>query len=143
MAVTAKIYSNCPLNALEKLMNLETDSIKCMLTTDAYAVSQDNDNFKDDVTNEVVGAGYVAGGTAVANPAVTIAAKVTKFDGDDVEWAASTITARYAVVYDDTPVGDGAKPLLIYVDFGEDKSSDNGTFKIEWHANGIFTITVA
>ena len=143
MPVTAKAYSNMPLNALEKVMNLETDTIKCMLCTSSYTPDQDAHDFKDDITNEVSGTGYTAGGAEVANPAVTIAAKGTKFDGDDVEWAASTITARYAVLYDDTPVGDGAKPLLIYVDFGEDKSSENGTFKIQWHENGIFTITVA
>lgn len=143
MAVTAKAYSNMPLNALEKLMNLETDTIKCMLCTASYTPNQDAHDFKNDITNEVSGTGYTAGGAEVANPAVTISAKVTKFDGDNVAWANSTITARYAVLYDDTPAADADKPLLIYVDFGEDKSSENGTFQITWDASGIFTVTVA
>jgi len=143
MAVTAKAYSNFPLNALEKVMNLETDTIKCMLCTSSYTPDQDAHDFKDNVDNEVSGTGYTAGGATVADPAVTIASKVTKFDGTDVEWTSSTLTARYAVIYDDTPSGDGAKPLLCYIDFGEDKSSENGTFRIEFHASGIITVTVA
>jgi len=143
MAVTAKAYSNMPLNALEKLMNLETDSIKCMLCTSSYTPDQDAHDFKDDITNEVTGTGYTAGGAAVANNAVTISAKVSKFDGDNVAWESSTITARYAVLYDDTPAAEADKPLLIYVDFGEDKSSENGTFQITWNASGIFTVTIA
>lgn len=143
MAVTAYVYSNCMLNALEKVMNLETDTIKCMLCTSVYTPDQDAHDFKDDVTNEVVGTGYTAGGAAAANPAATIAAKVTKFDADDVEWVTSTITARYAVLYDDTPATAATKPLLVLVDFGADKSSENGTFKLAWNASGIFTITVA
>lgn len=143
MAVTAYVYANCPLNALEKVMNLETDTIKCMLCTSSYTPNQETHDFKDDVDNEVSGTGYTAGGAEAANPAVTIAAKVVTFDADDVQWTTSTITARYAVLYDDTPVGDSAKPLIMYVDFGENKSSENGTFKVAWNASGIFTITVA
>ena len=143
MAVTAKVYSHAPLAALEKLVNLETDTIKAMLCTSSYTPSQDDHDFKDDVDNEVTGTGYTAGGAAAANPAVTIAAKVVKFDADDVEWTTSTITARYAVLYDDTPEGDAAKPLLVLIDFGENKSSENGTFKLAFNASGIFTVTVA
>lgn len=145
MAVSAKAYSLMPLAALEKLMDLGTgnDVIKCMLCTSTYTPAQDTHDFKDDITNEVSGSGYVAGGETVANSAVTTTARVTKFDGDDVQWTSSTITARYAILYDDTPGSDATRPLLIYVDFGEDKSSENGTFKIAWNASGVFTITVS
>lgn len=143
MAVTAVVYSNCLLNALESVMNLETDTIKCMLCTSSYTPDQDAHDFKDDVDNEVAGTGYTAGGAEVANPAITISAKVTKFDGDDVQWTTSTLTARYAVIYDDTPAADADKPLLVLIDFGENKSSVNGTFKLQFHASGISTFTVS
>jgi len=143
MAVTAKVYSHAPLAALEKLVNLETDTIKFMLCTSSYTPDQDAHDFKDDVTNEVSGTGYTAGGAAAANPAVTISGKVVTFDADDVQWVSSTLTARYAVGYDDTPAGDGNKPLLVLIDFGENKSSENGTFKLQFNASGIFTVTVA
>lgn len=143
MAVTAKLYSYLPLHALEKAIDLENDTIKCMLCTSSYTPAQNTHDFKDDVDNEVSGTGYSAGGAEVANPAVTIATTVTTFDGDDVQWTSSTITARYAVIYDDTPAGDSAKPLICYIDFGEDKSSESGTFKIQFHGDGVATITVA
>jgi len=145
MAVSAKAYSHMPASAIEKLMDLgnANDTIKVMLCTSTYTPSQDNHAFKDDITNEVSGSGYSATGATLANQAVTTTARVTKFDADDVEWTSSTITARYAVIYDATPGSDAARPLLLYIDFGEDKSSENGTFKIQWNASGIFTITVA
>lgn len=37
----------------------------------------------------------------------------------------------------------GTSLLISLVNFGADKSSDNGTFEIQWNGSGIFTITVA
>lgn len=146
MAVTALAYSNFPLHALKAaIVSMHGSAVwKVMLCTATYTPNQDTHDFKDDVTNEVeAGGGYSAGGVALANTAVTVTGKVTKFDADDAEWLASTITARYAVIYDSTQAEDSAKPICLYVDFGENKSSENGTFKIQWHASGILTITVA
>lgn len=146
MAVSAKCYGNMPLNAIKALitdLNAAGTDVKCMLCTSSYTPNQDTHEAKDDITNEVSGTGYTAGGVSLANKAVTYASRVTKFDADDVQWTSSTITARYAVLYDNAPAADGDKKLLLWVDFGEDKKSENGTFKIEWNASGIFTITVA
>ena len=144
MAVSAKAYSNMPLNALKKLLsdlNAGGTVVKCMLLTSSYTPNQETDVKKADiVANEVSGTGYTAGGATLANKAVTEATRVTKFDGDDVQWTESTITARYAVLYDDTSTDD---LLLIWVDFGANKSSENGTFKLQFNAGGIFAITVA
>lgn len=120
-----------------------SDTIKVMLCTDAYTPNQDTHVFKSDITNEVVGVGYVAGGATLASKSLgyTAGTNVIKFDADDVSWAASTITARYAVIYDATPGADAADPLLGYVDFGANVSSVAGAFTITWAAAGIFTIT--
>lgn len=144
MAVTLKLYSHFPEHALKELIDLGApDAIKVALCTSSYTPSQDNHDFFDDITNEVSDGNYVAGGATMGSPAITLTARVLKFDGDDVQWASSTITARYAIIYDSTPSNGGNKPLIGYVDFGEDKVSENGTFKIQWNASGIFTITVA
>ena len=143
MAVTAKLYSHLPYALANKLANLETDTIKVMLCTSTYTPDQNAHDYKDDVTNEVSGTGYTAGGATIANNTITISTTTTKFDGDDAAWASSTITARYAVIYDSTPATDAARPLIAYVDFGENKSSENGTFQLTWNASGIFTITVS
>ncbi len=83
---------------------------------------------------------------------ITLGSKTSTYDGTnnvivldaaDVTWSSSTITARYAVVYDDTPATAGTKPLIGYVDFGSDQSSTNGNFTITWDSTGIVRITVA
>lgn len=146
MAVSGEMYGLYHLNAAKGLITDLNDAgtaVKVALCTSTYTPNQDTHNDFADITNEVVGAGYAAGGAALATKAVTYASRVTKFDADDVEWAASTITARYAIVYDSEPVAEGDECLICWIDFGEDKSSVDGTFKITWNASGIFTTTVA
>lgn len=144
MAVTAFWYGQALKAALNKEIDFDTDTIKVMLCTSTYAPNQDTHVYKDvSVTNEVTGTGYTAGGAALTTKTITYdgATNVVKLDADDVTWASSTITARYAVIYDDSPASN--KPLLGYVDFGADQSSNNGNFTITWDAAGILKITVA
>lgn len=144
MAVTAKWYGQALLKALNKEINWSSDTIKVMLCTSTYVPDQDNHIYKDiSVTNEVTGTGYTAGGVTLASKTITYtgATNIIALDAADVTWASSTITARYAVIYDDSPASN--KPLLGYVDFGADQSSSSGNFTITWDANGILKITVS
>jgi len=133
-------------NAFKKLImdgtiDLDTDTIKVMLVTSGYTPSQDNDDYIDDVTNEVAGTGYTAGGAELANKSVTQDNVDNEgvFDADDVIWANSTITARGAVLYKDTGT-PATSPVIAYLDFTEDKSSNNGDFKIEWGSEGVLNL---
>lgn len=146
MAVSAKWYGQALLKALNKEIDWDTDTIKVMLCTSTYTPDQDSHIYKSSVTNEVAnGNGYTTGGATLANKTITYtgATNVIKLDADDVTWTTSTITARYAVVYDDAPATDATKPLLGYVDFGQDFSSSNGNFTITWDSAGLFTITAS
>lgn len=145
MAVTAKFYGNAFVSAFNKEVDFNSDTIKAMLCTSTYTPDQDAHQYKSSVTNEVTGTGYTAGGATIASPSITYtgATNTLKLDGGDVSWASSTITARYAVVYDDTPATDATKPLICWVDFGADVSSSNGTFSVTWDAAGIATVTVS
>lgn len=144
-AVTAFWYGNAFISVFNKLLDIDTDAIKCMLTTVTYVPNQDTEDFKNDVTNEVTGTGYTATGTTLTTPvqSYTGGTNVWAFDTDDALWSTSTITARIAVVYDSTPATDATRPLLSYVDFGADQSSSGGDFKIVWNAGGIFKVTVS
>lgn len=144
MAVTANLYGQFPLSALSSQANLTADTIKVMLCTSTYTPNQDTHRYKSSVTNEVTGTGYTAGGATLASKTLAYDAgtNVTTFDAADVTWAASTITARYAVIYDDTPATAATKPLIAYVDFDADESSSAGDFTITWDAAGITTFTV-
>lgn len=145
MAVTALLYGGFLQSLANKEIDLDTDAIKVMLCTATYVPSQDTHRYKSSVTNEVVGTGYTATGATLTSVAVTYTAgtNVLMFDAADTSWAASTITARYAVIYDSTPATDATRPLIGYVDFGADVSSTAAAFTITWDAAGIFTITAA
>jgi len=83
-------------------------------------------------TNEVVGAGYTAGGnTLVISTGPTSgsnnASIPTAFVSfSNTSWASSTITARGALIYNSTQ-GDKSVAVL---DFGADKTTANATFLI-------------
>ena len=85
---------------------------------------------------EISGTGYTTSGQEITNKTLAQVAGVTTFDGDNVNWINSTLTARYAVVYE-TLTGI----LLSYQDFGVEKSSSSGNFEIQWNVDGIATIT--
>jgi hypothetical protein len=144
MAVSAKWYGNGLLKALNKEVDWDTDTIKVMLCTSSYTPDQDAHDYKNDVTNEVTGTGYTAGGATLGSKTIgyTAGTNVIKLDAADTAWTSSTITARYAVIY--VATGDDATSALLgYVDFGADVVSASGTFTITWDAAGIFTITAA
>lgn len=122
-------------------IDLAADTIKVMLVTSAYVPNIDTHANRDDVTNEVTGTGYTAGGATLINKAVTQdnTADTAVFDADNVVWAGSTITARGAILYKST--GTAATDTLIaYFDFGVDESSNAGDFTITWNAGGILTL---
>jgi len=135
------IYNAFKKNIMNGGIDLDTDTIKVALVTSTYTPNQDTHEDFADVTNEVTGTGYTAGGAAIANKTVTADNTDNEgvFDGDDVTWASSTITARGAVIYKDT--GTASTSLLIcYLDFGSDQSSSSGDFTIQWNSEGILNL---
>jgi len=143
--MASKLYGNFLLKALNKEVDFDTDTIKVALLTSSYTPNQDtHDYFNDVSTYEVTGTGYTAGGITLASKTATYdsGTNVIVLDAADVTWSSSTITARYAVVYDSTGTSS-TSALIGYVDFGSDQSSTNGNFTITWDSTGIVRITVA
>lgn len=140
----SKLYGNFLVKALNKEVDWDTDTIKVALTTSTYTPNQDTHDYFNDVTNEVTGTGYTAGGNTLASKTITYddANNVIVLDAADTTWASSTITARYAIVYASTGTAS-TSPLIGYVDFGSDQSSTNGNFTITWDSTGIVRVTVA
>lgn len=136
------IYNNAKELLLKGDLDFDVDTIYAMLVTSSYTPDVDAHVNRDDVTNEVAnGNGYTTGGAEVANLVVSQDDTDNEgvVDGDDVTWAASTITARAAVLY--KVVGSAATDLLIaYIDFTEDKVSSDGDFEIQWNAEGILNL---
>lgn len=150
MAISAKWYGLGLLNALGgsaggKCIDWKGHTIKVMLCTGSYIPNQDTHETKSHVANEASGNGYTAGGIALTGKTATYAesSNIIKLDAADIAWPNSNITARYAVIYDNTGATDAEKLLLGYVDFGEEKTSSGGDFTIPWSVNGILRITAS
>jgi hypothetical protein len=143
--MASKLYGNFLLKALNKEVDFDTDTIKVALLSSSYTPDQDaHDYFNDVSTYEVSGTGYTSGGATLASKTATYdsASNVIVLDAADTTWSSSTITARYAVIYDSTGTSS-TSALIGYVDFGSDQSSTNGNFTITWDSTGIVRITVA
>ena len=135
------IYNSFKAKIMDGSVDLDTDTVKVALVTSSYTPDQDAHDFFDDVTNEVVGTGYSAGGASLANKSVTQDNTDNEgvFDADDVTWSSSTITARGAVVYKSTGT-PSTSALIAYLDFSTDQISSNGNFVIQWAAEGILNL---
>ena len=95
---------------------LYTSSATLGASTTAYTTS-----------NEVSGTGYTAGGGSLTNVTPTTSGTTALTDFADLTFSTATITARGALIYNDTATGD---PSVIVLDFGSDKTSTAGDFTI-------------
>lgn len=81
-------------------------------------------------TNEVGNSGsYTAGGGTLTNITPTTSGTTAFLDFADLSFTSATITARGALIYNDTAAGD---PSVCVLDFGSDKTSTSGTFTIQF-----------
>jgi hypothetical protein len=78
-------------------------------------------------TDEISGTGYSAGGGTLTNVTPTTSGTTALTDFADLTFSTATITARGALIYNDTAAGD---PSVVVLDFGADKTSTAGDFTI-------------
>jgi hypothetical protein len=78
-------------------------------------------------TNEVSGTGYSAGGGTLTRIDPTTSGTTAFTDFADLTFSTATVTARGALIYNDTAAGD---PSVVVLDFGSDKTSTAGDFTI-------------
>jgi hypothetical protein len=80
-------------------------------------------------TNEVSNSGsYTAGGGQLTGTTLSSSGTTAFLDFSDLSFTSATITARGAMIYNDTQ-GDRTVAIL---DFGADKTSTAGTFTIQF-----------
>lgn len=143
MTITASgVYGK----SLEKMLidtlgeSLEAEDNKVLMVTDSHTPDFNAHDFRDDITDEVSGTGYTAGGKAFTTTEVTLASGVLTWDSDDVSWASSTISNAMAAVYYTNVGSAGTDQLVLLQDFVTAASTTNGTFTIQQNASGIMTI---
>ena len=81
--------------------------------------------------------GYSSGGKALVNTGTSVASDTAITDFADLSFTNVTITARGALIYNDTAAAD---PAVAVLDFGGDKTATAGTFTIQFPA---FTTSAA
>lgn len=133
MSATWKWYGNGLLALAKGSIDLDGDTFKIMLTTSTYTPNQDTDDFRDDVTNEVSGTGYTAGGVTLTGVSVTYdaASNQVRISWTDPTWADATITARTAVIYKSRGGLSSADELLAYATNDADVVSTAAEFKVD------------
>jgi hypothetical protein len=128
MAITQAMCTSFKQELMEAKHNFLSsggDTFKIALYTSTATLSAATTAYS--ATNEVSGTNYTAAGNTLTNvnPATSGTTGFTDFA--DTTWSSSTITARGAVIYNDTAAGD---PSVIVLDFGADKTSTAGDFTI-------------
>ena len=129
MAITQVLTNAFIQDCLDGAQDLGTsgNTLKIALYTSSVTLGSTSASYS--ATNEVSGTGYTAGGVALSSQAVAYDAtnQVAYFDAADPSWSSATITARGALIYNNTK----SNASIAVLDFGSDYSSSNGTFQVQ------------
>lgn len=129
-------------------VNLDTDAFALVLLTNAQALTagftgSSGQALYADLTAEVVGTGYTAGGEVMTGVSWSTTGGVTTFSADPTTWATATLTAKYCAIIDTTVAGD---PIIGFADLETTDPSGRSAaatdFTISWPAD-IFTLEKA
>lgn len=155
MAITAHAYPFITQNALTKVINLNnSDTLQVLLiasTSAAYtwnATAQAN-VFVHDLFKAGGGSGTalteVAGGNYsrqnLTSVSVATSGEVTTLSCANPSWPNATISATYAMFYDNQTASDNTAPLIAYWDFGGTQATTGATFTLTINASGLATWT--
>lgn len=148
MAASITFYQSFREYMADGSIDLDTDTFKVMLTSSSYTPNASTHTAKADVTNELSTAnGYTAGGETLGSVTWSRSGGTVTFDAADTVWTASggSITARYAVIYDDTSTSPSADLLVAYILLdttpADVTATAGNTLTLQWNASGIFTLT--
>jgi hypothetical protein len=125
----------------EKVHNLQTDTLKLMLTNTAPVASN---SVRADLTEIAAGNGYAAGGPTVSVISSAQTSGTYRLVVGDVTFTASGGSIgpfRYVVLYNDTPTSP-ADPLIGFWDYGSSLTLANGE-NLTWDADpttGVLTL---
>jgi len=133
MAITQAMCTSFKVEILDGIHAFGTTVARAGTTADTFKIALYTSSATLDATttaysatNEVSGTGYTAGGNTLTVVSPTSSGTTAYLDFNDTTWSTATITARGALIYNDTQ-GDKAVAVL---DFGSDKTSTAGDFTI-------------
>src|SRR5210317_2012987 len=134
MAITTNAICNSfkedTLKGLHDFTPTTGDVFKLALYDSSASIGADTTSYAVGITGQVGDTGqYVAGGGTLVNALVSVNGTTAFVDFDDLSFTGVTLTAKGALIYNDTAAGD---PAVAVLDFGGDKTAAAGTFTIQF-----------
>ena len=116
------------MKGVHNFTNPGGNSFKLSMYTSSATLGKSTTSYTSD--NEVSSpSGYSATGKALVPVTPTLDSDTAVVDFVDLSFVGVTLTARGAVIYNDTASGD---PAVAVLDFGGDKTATSGTFTIQF-----------
>ena len=131
MAISQAMCTSFKKELLEGVHNFKDsggDTFKIALYTSSASLGAATTAYS--TTNEISGTGYTAGGNTLTRVDPSSSGTTGFTDFANTTWSSATITARGALIYNDT---DSDKAVAV-LDFGADKTSTSGDFTIQFPA---------
>jgi hypothetical protein len=113
----------------QAIHNLLTDTLKIALYTGNATLNESTTAYSS--TNEVVGAGYTAGGVPITGVTVNSSEYTAYVSFNNPNWTSASFTARAALIYNSSK----ADRSIAVLDFGADKTVSNNTFTVTLPTN--------
>jgi hypothetical protein len=129
MAISQAMCTSFKKELLEAVHNFKSsggDTFKIALYTSSASLGAATTAYS--TTNEITGTGYTAGGNTLTRVDPSSSGTTGFTDFANTTWSSATITARGALIYNDT---DSDKAVAV-LDFGADKTSTAGDFTIQF-----------
>ena len=104
------------------------NTFKLSMYTSSAVLGKSTTSFTTD--NQVSSpSGYTSGGKALVSSTPVLRTNTAVCDFADLSFVGVTLTARGALIYNDSASGD---PAVAVLDFGGDKTATSGTFTIQF-----------
>lgn len=154
MSSSLSFFNSFKKYIMDGTIDLDTDTIKCLLVTDAYTFDAADDVLADILTSpspevEAIASpdnGYTQGGEALTGVTLTLTdspSQVT-LDADDVTWSALTATFRAAILYAEKSLSPIENPLIAYILLDTTPADivvSGVDYTIQWSSSGILTLS--
>ena len=130
MAITQAMCTSFKKELLEGVHNFKNsggNDFKLALYTSSASLDASTTAYT--TSNEVSGTGYTAKGASLTRVDPSTSGTTALTDFSDLTFSTATITARGALIFNDTASGD---PAVAVLDFGGDKTSTAGYFTIQF-----------
>ena len=132
MAITTSavcnVFKTDVLKGVHNFTNPGGNTFKLSMYTSSATLGKSTTSFTTD--NQVSSpSGYTSGGKALAAVTPVLSSDTAVCDFADLTFVGVSLTARGALIYNDTASGD---PAVAVLDFGGYKTATSGTFTIQF-----------